>query len=66
MKKSNEMLTNAELNEISGGQNTAPGIFHSDVGGFSFEFNSRTGTTTIWAGSFANGVECNNGHCRPL
>jgi bacteriocin-like protein len=61
-------LTDAELNEISGGEVVGPGLFHSSVGGLSFDYNANTGTTTIWAGSFKNGVECgsNDGHCRPL
>ncbi len=59
-------LTDAELAEVSGGEYDE-GIFWSSADGINFEYNSRTHTTYIWAGSFGNGVECNgNGHCRPL
>jgi bacteriocin-like protein len=64
MFKSNETLTDAELDEISGGENVGGGIFSAAVGGFTFEYNSNTGRTYIGAGSTI--LECNaNGRCRP-
>ncbi len=68
MNKSNEMLTDAELNEISGGERIDQGLFYGTAGGFTFTYNAQRGTTTITAGSFGNGVECTTGygHCHPL
>jgi bacteriocin-like protein len=66
MFKSSETLTDAELNEISGGELVGPGIWHSNVGGFSFEYNANTGATYIGAGRII--LQCytgSGGGCRP-
>ena len=62
-----DLRTDAELNEISGGERIGQGLFYGTAGGFSFSYNAQLGTTIITAGSFGNGVECNGyGHCLPL
>jgi hypothetical protein len=57
-------LTDAEMDEVSGGESVGFGIFQSSVAGISFEYNSNTGRTYIVAGG--RGLDCNsNGRCQP-
>ena len=64
MFKSNETLTDADLDQISGGEHVGGGIFSASVGGFNFEYNSNTGKTYVGAGRTV--LECNHSGCRPL
>ena len=59
-------LTDAELNEVSGGETVGDGFCQGRADGLFFEWNNYTGKLTITAGVGGPGVACNRqGRCGP-